>query len=252
VAIREETKQGARPGTQATEPIGISATRVAGYLIAGSLGLIAAHLAFTWNYLHGIHFPGAIQLYVLFDAAEEVTIPTWYASSLLLGAALLFAAIAVFAARERQPLTRHWYGLAAIFLGLSIDEAADAHGAISYRMSDALDVSGPLTYPWVIPGAIFTVAVALAYLSFLRQIDPLLRRRLLIAGALYVSGALGMEMVQATYDSMYANETFYALLVGIEEGMEMIAIAYLIGALLSHLAPMLRRLGLRIQPFEPR
>jgi len=57
--------------------------------------------------------------------------------------------------------------------------------------------SGAITFFWVVPGAIFVVIVLLAYLRFLAHLPQTTRRSFLFAGALFVLGALGIEMLTA-------------------------------------------------------
>jgi hypothetical protein len=56
---------------------------------------------------------------------------------------------------------------------------------------------GAISFFWVVPGAIFVVVVLLAYLRFLADLPQSTRRLFLFAGALFVLGALGLEMLTA-------------------------------------------------------
>ncbi len=63
----------------------------------------------------------------LFNVAGEQNIPTWYASALLLGCAMLATLIANAFRREHRPYATHWRGLALVLVYMSIDEAAELH-----------------------------------------------------------------------------------------------------------------------------
>lgn len=215
----------------------VSARRLAKVLLALVLFLVIAHLVFALNYHRfGYDFFGATQLYVLFDLHGEVTIPTWYSSSLLLFSALILALIAIAKQRVRDSYRLHWAGLSLMFLALSIDEAADVHGAVSYRLQTALDTSGPLTYAWVIPASVIALLVALVYLRFMVHLPPAIRLRFLLAGGLFVGGALGLEVIEAAYDSAGGGDSvLYLIMVALEEALEMSGVIVFIAALLAYL-----------------
>jgi hypothetical protein len=56
---------------------------------------------------------------------------------------------------------------------------------------------GAISFFWVVPGAIFVFIVLLVYLRFLANLPQNTRRLFLFAGALFVLGALGIEMLTA-------------------------------------------------------
>jgi hypothetical protein len=75
------------------------------------------------------------------------------------------------------------------------------------------------------------------YLRFVLHLSPPVRDRVIVAGSLYVGGALGMEMVGAYYASTISTETIrYALSALIEETMEMLGIVLFIHGLLIQLS----------------
>jgi hypothetical protein len=57
--------------------------------------------------------------------------------------------------------------------------------------------SGAISFFWVVPGAVFVFIVLLAYVRFLAHLPQTTRRWFLFAGALFVLGALGVEMLTA-------------------------------------------------------
>lgn len=207
-------------------------------VLFGTLALlVAAHLIFSINEEHlGYDFFGSTILWVLFDLQGEVTVPTWFSASLLLFCSGLFAGIAVVQRRVEDPYRWHWFGLAVIFLGLSIDEAADFHGAVSYKIQSTYDTSGVLAYPWILPAAILSLAVGLIYLRFLLQLPDPLRSRFVLAGALFLTGALVLEAIEAVYDTAFGGDGIaYILMVAAEESLEKAGVIILLAALLSYI-----------------
>jgi hypothetical protein len=73
--------------------------------------------------------------------------------------------------------------------------------------------------------------------------------RLVIAGGLYVGGALICEMAGSFLADLHGGETLaYALMYTMEETLEMLGVAYLIFTLLSHLAETEPELRLQMTP----
>ena len=167
----------------------------------------------------------------------EVSIPTWYASSTLLLCSILLAVIWRAKKQNRDAYSPHWMGLAVIFLYLSLDEAASLHEMTIEPIRSAFDLTGVLYYAWVIPGAIFVSIVGLAYTRFLVALPTLTRGLFLLAGIVYVGGAIGMELVGANYRYLYGRHNWtYAVIVGIEECLEMIGVVIFIHALTSYIS----------------
>lgn len=171
-----------------------------------------------------------------FNLVNEANLPAWYSAVALLLSALL---LSVVAGRERQAGGRdawHWTGLALIFYFLSLDEAAQIH-----EMMTAFDRLSPTSifyYSWVIVGIAFVGLVGLCYLGFLTRLPVTTRWTFVSAGSLYVAGALGIEMLEARYHYFSHSWTnlYYAVLVGIEEPLEMTGIAVFIYGISSYLA----------------
>jgi len=139
----------------------------------------------------------------LFDVGEERSIPTWFESIQFLLCSILLAVVTVAKRQRGDRYILHWGVLSIIFLLLSLDEVATVHeviGAKSERLlqdTTGLDPGGAISFFWVVPGAAFVIIVALAYVRFLVHLPRTTRRQFLFAGALFVLGALGMEMLTA-------------------------------------------------------
>lgn len=184
---------------------------------AGTAGiLIAAHL--TLQIIE--HFGGGVSWLILdrFNVDVEESFPTWFSSAALLLCAVLLGIVAHHRRTER--FARHWWGLALGFVALSADEIVGVHEALNTALS----------FPWTIPAAIATALAGLAYLPFLRHLDRSTRRRFILAGIIYVGGAVGIEQVQEWFVSD-ADSFAYALWTAAEEGAEMAGTVLLLGTL---------------------
>jgi hypothetical protein len=155
----------------------------------------------------------------LVNLAYEGNIPTWYSSTLLFLCALLLALIAGAKLAARQVYARHWAAMAVIFVYLSMDESVVIHELIN----SALELEGVLTFSWVLPfGALVLVFIA-CYLGFLRHLSARFRTLFLLAGAIYVGGALGTELpIGAWYDRHGGDNMVYGMLNVVQETMEIL------------------------------
>ncbi|MBW4493952.1 MAG: hypothetical protein KME26_12870 [Oscillatoria princeps RMCB-10] len=185
----------------------------------------------------------------LFNLDRELNYPSWYASFTLAFCSLLLAAIASAKKRDGDRYFRHWKNLSLIFLFLSVDEAMSIHELlISRELRHLLHAGGIFYYIWVIPATIFVAVVGLSYLKFLIHLPQQIRLLFMVAGGVYVGGALGMEMVSGYWTDFYGkNNLNYALITSAEECLEMAGVAVFIHALLSYMRLYMKDLELRFQ-----
>ncbi|MCA1798551.1 MAG: hypothetical protein LC632_03575 [Xanthomonadaceae bacterium] len=161
------------------------------------------------------------------DLRVEGNIPTFFSGLLLFGCGTVAAAVA--RTRQRQGLHqwhRHWQALALIFAALAVDEAAGLHELMNAPLRDAFSTTGVLFFPWVLLYGLFVLVFARVYWRFLLAFVPWYRVRIAASGVLFVSGALGMEMVQGSYYSAHGPDPTYLLIWLTGETLE------LVGALL--------------------
>lgn len=169
-----------------------------------------------------------------FNPSTEQTVGTWLTAALLFGCALLLLAIG---ALNREQRRGHWRLLGWLFVFLSADETISIHERAGDGVADLVDAGGFFLWAWVIPYGILALGVAMGYLPFLRRLPQDTRRRFVIAGAIYVGGALGVEMIEAWIVDQAGHGTMaVAVLAVIEEALELIGAAYFLIALLHHIA----------------
>ena len=101
----------------------------------------------------------------------------------------------------------HWLVLGVLFVGLSIDEVARFHEMVNTAMSWIAHGHGLLIYPWVIPASIFCGIVGLSYLPFLLHVERRTAVLFLLAGAIYVGGAVGMDAVGGDLSEHFGAES---------------------------------------------
>ena len=173
----------------------------------------------------------------------EATIPSWFSSSLLLACAAALGAIAMVERGRAGRDARHWLGLAVIFVVLSLDEGAGIHEISSGLLRRRFELDGFLRFASVIPLALAAVVVGVAYLRFLWRLPSPTRGWFVLAGAVFVGGAVGVESLGANYFSANGHTFGYSVFVTIEEAAEMVGLAVFLYALLDYLG---RRGGVRL------
>jgi hypothetical protein len=184
----------------------------------------------------------------MFYVDDEMNVPTWYSSFGLGVSGMLLGLIAWVKFARRGAYRFHWAGLSGLFILLSMDEVATIHESAIDPLREALHAGGLLYYTWVIPGAAFVAIVGLTYLPFLFRLPRPTGWRFLLAGAVYVGGAIGLEMITGVVADAYGEQTFaYVLVTTLEEFMEMLGVVIFIGALLEYLAVEVGEITVRFQ-----
>jgi hypothetical protein len=139
--------------------------------------------------------------------------------------------------RDGDRFAIHWLALAAIIVYLSLDEAANLHEMLIVPLRRRLDTHGILYFAWVLPGGVAVAAFGLTYLRFLLHLDQPTRRRFLISAAMYLGGALGMELVGGALAEAHSLDSLlYIAAMTIEESLEMFGAAFFAYTLLTYLA----------------
>ncbi|MBK9124646.1 MAG: hypothetical protein IPM16_16215 [Chloroflexi bacterium] len=196
----------------------------------GAQSLVAEYLAEV--VLDEARHPYFVLALDLFSVNVENSIPTWYSALLLFGASVLLLWIAVSRRKSGLPGTLLWFGLALVFLYLSIDEAASIHEIFAEWLQTDFDLSGFLTFGWQLAALPPLVLFALVYIRFWLRLPASTRTLFLVAAVVYVGGAFVIEGISA---SMYGESgvTYpYLIVATIEETFEMLGAVILIYALL--------------------
>lgn len=179
---------------------------------------------------------------------QEQSIPTVFSALLLYTAGLLLAIIAILKRRQNDPEVAKWAILLCGFLWLSFDEAASLHEML-VRPTRRLLGEGPLGiwyFTWVIPGMAIVGFLVLYFLRFVWRLPPKTRSGFVIAGIMFVGGAVGVETLGGWYGGVHgmANLT-YSMLATIEECLEMGGVITFIHALMEYIADQYQDVQLR-------
>jgi hypothetical protein len=172
---------------------------------------------------------------------EKNSLSLWFQSSLMLFSAFLLIVIGLIRREAEDKDYRFWVFLSVVFLYLSLDETISIHEQLTVPLRQGLDLSGVFFMSWVVPVGIAVVIFFLISLKFLMRLPAKTRWMMIIAGAIYVGGALVMEMIDGAYYEK-AIEPFggvadwnYVLMTTVEESLESIGLAVFVYTLLSYL-----------------
>lgn len=183
-----------------------------------------------------------------FDLNGENNIPSYFSTIILLISAFLLYVIATRKKISQDIYSLHWKVLSAIFFFMSLDEAASIHELLISVMGKLFHASGIFYFGWVLVGIPLVIVFTIAYLKFLFHLPMKWRISISISGILYVSGALGMEMVGGSYLSRTGVEDFtYSMMVLVEESLENIGIILFISALLGYIQSYLPETAVRVE-----
>lgn len=177
----------------------------------------------------------------------EANIPAWYSASLLLLCSFLLAAIAFAEKRQRGGHFLHWLALSLIFAFLSLDETAQLHELSIAPLRDIFGTTGFFYYGWIVPAALCVTLFVLAYLRFLASLPARTRRLFLLAGSIFVGGAIGVEAVSGKHASLQGEQNLtYHLIITVEELLEMAGVVLFIYALLDYISRQFIKLGFHV------
>jgi hypothetical protein len=161
-----------------------------------------------------------------FNFDSEANIPSLYSALSILMSAVILIYIGNLKASENRSQARCWKLLAYIFLFLALDEFISIHESLTGITKQLVgDGNGYFTFAWVVPYALLFGTVFIYLARFYFRLPTRLQVQFAIAGSIYLAGALGMEVVGGRYAFLYSTKEFnYALLVALEETLEMVGI----------------------------
>lgn len=205
------------------------------FFIFAIAGLACAHLAgqFTKYILGYGNLKGLIPL---FDLDLEANFPSLYSGLVLLLCGVVLGMIAMVKKQQCDRYFRHWRGLALIFAYLGIDEIVELHELTIKPLRNLFNATGIFYFAWVILGFALVAAFILAYRKFTFALPPRTRNQFILAACLFLAGALGSELIGSYIAYTYEKKSLiYAIMVAVEEVLEMSGIAIFLYALLTYL-----------------
>ncbi|OJU13659.1 MAG: hypothetical protein BGN86_14060 [Caulobacterales bacterium 68-7] len=160
----------------------------------------------------------------MLDLDSEDSVYTWLSQLVLALCSLALFDIGVRAQSASKMVRSYWFLLSAAFLVLSMDEMLSFHEKLNFAMAAVMTHTGYFYLPWVLPALAVCLIGLVACVPFVRRLPKTVAALFLISGAIYISGAVGMEMIAGHILSdnggFEGAPPIYRLEVAIEEGLE--------------------------------
>jgi len=186
-----------------------------------ALALVGIHVVLNLIHYEVTRLPWLLRQ--IFDVDEEDSIPTWFAQFILLVTAFF---LLLQARRSPAGQRYYWWGLCVGFALMSLDEVAGVHETLNSIGENS----------WAYGGMVFAALIGGAYLSFVLSLPRWLMVRCIIGGAMYLGGALGVELWTEPYlENDELNTLAYNMWTAVEEGLEMFGVLVFLGGILRHL-----------------
>lgn len=199
-------------------------------LIALVLGILSyATAAYEWS-LGVDNTYWAHEAALIFGVIYEGNVPSYFSAMLLIMAAALAGLI--FLLEKRLG----WGAMALVLAYMSMDEAAELHESFTVPMREGFQLEGFLYFGWILIGIPLALIVGAAFLPFVLKLPRFCLFSFILAGAIYLTGALVVESYSATLwaETQYPTLPYHAVSL-LEEWMEMGGVILVVHSLLWYL-----------------
>lgn len=157
----------------------------------------------------------------VFNLGKEHSVPTLFATLLLLINALLFFLL-YRAGDESRYFERVWLILFLVFCFTAVDEYAVIHERLITPLRETFSLEGYLYFAWIIPYAIGVGLLGLFVAPALWRLGWRYRLLFGVAAGTFLGGAIGVEMFGGRYYESVNEQAdlHYRLLQTVEECLE--------------------------------
>lgn len=210
------------------------------FLLLVAVFLVGMHLITQFSALYLGH-KSLLGFVRMFDLNGEWNFPAVFSAGLLLLCSLLIWVIATAMSGGRASYQRHWQVMAGIFLFLAADELMALHDRLQAPLASFFHLSGFWYAGWTIPYGIGLLIFLFAYRKFVFHLPRRYFTLFVVAGAVYVIGAIGFESLGAEYLysigglSVTDRGVVWVLLYTVEEVLEMAGLIVFVYALSSYI-----------------
>ncbi len=169
----------------------------------------------------------------LFDMNLESNVPAWYTAFLMIiisGLTFLIYKI------QTMPLQKYFLLLSVIFLFMSIDVISSVHEVLNNPVRNLFKPVAIFYWAWIIPGSAFVILFVFYFSKLLNMISARFRKLFILSGIIYLTGAIGFEMLGGwLYSNKLGNSYYYVFEVVIEESLEIFGLLLFIKSLIEYL-----------------
>lgn len=216
------------------------------------IGMIVAHLVLQFR-MYALGLDSSIvlgstniDLAYWFNLNHEERFGAMFGALLILTASTLMACAAYRAMPDKKWLALGWLLFACILAFMACDEYFSIHEkAGAYAGLQSKGYGSQIMPNWVKVMAVVVGLLCIPMGFFWWMLPRGVRIRTAIAAAVFLGGAMGVEVISSAFVMHQGNENFgYYILVAIEEGMEMLGMFIVIDTMLLHLMGVRQKSGL--------
>jgi hypothetical protein len=110
------------------------------------------------------------------------------------------------------------------------------HERLTDPLKSMFGTSGIFFFAWIIPYGLAFIIFAVIYLRFLIKLPKKIMLLFILSGAIYISGAIGIEMIGGVQANLHGyHNALFSSLYTFEESLEMIGSMIFIYTLLSYM-----------------
>jgi hypothetical protein len=120
-----------------------------------------------------------------------------------------------------QTYFKRWNFIGLVFIYLSADESLTGHEKLAKLGAMIVDPHGFFLFAWTVPVIAIVLLVVVACFKLVINLPPHERNLTFLSGAIYLGGAVGLEMVGGKLQELYGYEAYpYHIETSLEEAME--------------------------------
>ena len=204
---------------------------------------LRAILLYISGTLFAAHLVGEIGIYAFdadknwllpFNMDREFNIPTLFSSTIMLACAYTLNEIKKVSEKQSP---KDWGLLSKIFIFLAMDEFFQIHEI--FIIPDLRPYLSPaLGSTWVMPYTALVIYLGWRFSKFLCSLNKHTRQKFLQSAAIFLSGAIGMEMVGSYLvrsGIIRLHSIWYGSITGLEEILELLGLIMFLIALANYL-----------------
>lgn len=206
-------------------------------MLIGGLILIQCALL---TLVHVFQRPHVFGLVDAFDFGGEHNVTALVSTLLMLFCAAMLALTGRLTTDRANALP--WFILSAVFVFLAVDEATMIHEYLSAPVRGLLDADWVPHLAWVLPYGAAMIALAGILLPWFLKLDRASQVRFVVAGSLFVLGAVGFELLESRQvaeilanhpdtEIMELQDPSVDLLILFEESLELTGLGLFLHAL---------------------
>lgn len=211
------------------------------WLFVATISLTVIHVVL--QYLRWeLGFQQYTPYFTRFDLDQEMSVPTWFSQFLFLFSAILLFVVRSLPRELEAKRTKYWTFLACLFVYFSIDDVAMIHEQFNdpvRALVENIPFANQLDTPWVLLALVLLIPLGLYLIRFLRSIDKRTCGQLMLAGTVFLLGAIGVELISTNFGGFE-----YKMIVALEETLENLGLVLFIRTLLLYIERQASNIGI--------